>query len=62
MMTNILYVEDDVSSQRLVERILTAEGFKISITDNGINAIEVARRDKPDLILMDIVTTQAALA
>lgn len=54
MMTNILYVEDDVSSQRLVERILTAEGFKISITDNGINAIEVARRDKPDLILMDI--------
>ena len=37
-MTNILYVEDDVSSQRLVDRILTAEGFAISIADNGIEA------------------------
>jgi CheY-like chemotaxis protein len=53
-MTHILYVEDDVSSQRLVERILTAEGFSVSIADNGISAIEAARRDKPDLILMDI--------
>ena len=53
-MTNILYVEDDVSSQRLVDRILTAEGFAISIADNGIEAIEVARKDQPDLILMDI--------
>ena len=47
-MTNILYVEDDVSSQRLVERILTAEGFNIAIADNGISAIEVARRGQPD--------------
>ncbi len=53
-MTNILYVEDDVSSQRLVERILIAEGFSVSVADNGISAIEVARRDIPDLILMDI--------
>ncbi len=53
-MTNILYVEDDVSSQRLVERILTADGYSVAIIDNGINAIEIARQNKPDLILMDI--------
>ncbi|MDF1515057.1 MAG: ATP-binding protein [Anaerolineae bacterium] len=53
-MTKILYVEDDPASQRLVERILSAEGFSISITDNGITAIEAARQEKPDLILMDI--------
>ncbi|MBN1873913.1 MAG: hybrid sensor histidine kinase/response regulator [Anaerolineae bacterium] len=53
-MTRILYVEDDLSSQRLVQRILTAEGFEVSIADNGIGAIEAARKEKPDLILMDI--------
>ncbi len=53
-MTKILYVEDDLSSQRLVQRILTAEGFEVIIADNGISAIEAARKEKPDLILMDI--------
>lgn len=53
-MTKILYVEDDLSSQRLVQRILTAEGFDVVIAGDGIHAIESARREKPDLILMDI--------
>lgn len=53
-MTKILYVEDDLSSQRLVQRILTAEGFDVVIADNGLSAIETAKRERPDLILMDI--------
>ncbi len=53
-MTKILYVEDDVSSQRLVQRILSAEGFEVVLADNGLGAIECASREKPDLILMDI--------
>jgi signal transduction histidine kinase len=53
-MTTILYVEDDVSSQRLVERILRAEGFDVLLASDGISAIELAQKDKPDLILMDI--------
>jgi len=53
-MTKILYVEDDLASQRLVQRILTAEGFEVVLADNGLGAIETARREKPDLVLMDI--------
>lgn len=53
-MTKILYVEDDISSQRLVQRILTAEGFEVVVADNGLGAIEIARRERPDLVLMDI--------
>ena len=53
-MTRILYVEDDPSSQRLVQRILMSEGFTVTVADSGISAIEAARKDKPDLILMDI--------
>ncbi len=53
-MTKILYVEDDAASQRLVQRLLMAEGFEVAIADNGLTAIETARREKPNLILMDI--------
>ncbi len=53
-MTKILYVEDDPSSQRLVQRILTSEGYEVTIADNGLAGIEAAEREKPDLVLMDI--------
>ncbi|MCX7855301.1 MAG: hybrid sensor histidine kinase/response regulator [Anaerolineae bacterium] len=50
----ILYVEDDPSSARLVQRILEAEGFDVRIVTDGIAALEAARQLQPDLILMDI--------
>jgi signal transduction histidine kinase len=50
----ILYVEDDPSSARLVQRILEAEGFDVRIATDGIAALEAARQLHPDLILMDI--------
>ncbi len=53
-MTKILYVEDTPESQRLVQRILAAEGFDVVIAEDGISAIEIARTEMPDLILMDI--------
>ncbi len=53
-MTKVLYVEDTPESQRLVQRILAAEGFDVVIAEDGISAIEIARREMPDLILMDI--------
>ncbi len=53
-MTKILYVEDTPESQRLVQRILAAEGFDVVIAEDGISAIEIARQEMPDLILMDI--------
>lgn len=50
----ILYVEDDPSSARLVQRILEAEGFEVRIVTDGIAALEAARQLRPTLILMDI--------
>ncbi len=50
----ILYVEDDPSSARLVQRVLEAEGFDVRVATDGIAALEAARQLKPDLILMDI--------
>ncbi len=53
-MTKILYVEDTPASQRLVQRVLMAEDFDVLLAENGIEAIEIAAKQKPDLILMDI--------
>jgi signal transduction histidine kinase len=50
----ILYVEDDPSGARLVQRVLEAEGFDVHIVTDGMAALEAARQLRPDLILMDI--------
>jgi signal transduction histidine kinase len=50
----ILYVEDDPSSEILVRRVLESEGFQVVTTSDGLSAIEIARHELPDLILMDI--------
>ena len=42
-------VNADMLSRRLVRR-----GFVVSVASDGLVAIEVAVRDRPDLILMDI--------
>ena len=50
----ILYVEDDPASVALVRRVLESEGYDIIDVADGLSALEVAKRDLPDLILMDI--------
>ena len=50
----ILYVEDDPSSEILVRRVLESEGYFVLSTSDGLSAIEIAKREVPDMILMDI--------
>ncbi|HIE39664.1 MAG TPA: hybrid sensor histidine kinase/response regulator, partial [Anaerolineae bacterium] len=50
----ILYVEDDPASAALVERVLTVEGYEVVVVADGVTALEVSRRVRPALILMDI--------
>ncbi|MBN1889042.1 MAG: response regulator [Thermoflexales bacterium] len=53
-MPRIMYVEDDPTARLLVERILGAEGYEIILVEDGLAAIETARRERPELVLMDI--------
>ena len=50
----ILIVEDNFSNRKLIEAVLKPRGYNLLITTNGIEAIEVASREKPDLIFMDL--------
>jgi DNA-binding response OmpR family regulator len=52
--TRVLYIEDDLGSQRLVQRILQQGNFVVFLADEGLAGINLAREIRPDLILMDI--------
>lgn len=50
----ILFVEDDLSLQNSIAYILEKEGFAVICTRTGEDAIELARKENPDLILLDL--------
>ncbi|MEP7293109.1 MAG: hybrid sensor histidine kinase/response regulator [Chloroflexota bacterium] len=54
MPKTILYIEDDPASRSLVERTLRYGGYRVLIADCGLDGIDSARREVPDLILTDI--------
>jgi two-component system cell cycle response regulator DivK len=54
MAYRILYVEDNFQNKRLVRKILTARGYEILEADDGLTGVEIATKEIPDLILMDI--------
>lgn len=50
----ILLVEDDGVSRHLVETVLEPHGYDLLFARNGQEAIEMACRRRPDLVLMDL--------
>lgn len=51
----ILYADDDEKSRILVRKILESEGFVVSEAADGLEAVQKASSEMPDLILMDIL-------
>jgi CheY-like chemotaxis protein len=50
----VLVVEDDFMNKVLVKEILSLEGYDIIEAVNGREAVDMASKHRPDLILMDI--------
>lgn len=50
----ILYIDDDLDSQRLVRRLLEAEGYAVTVAEDGLTALDLARQVRPALVLTDI--------
>ncbi len=55
MTKTILVVDDSSNVRTLVREYLTAEGFRVVLAHDGRAALCVARSEKPDLILLDIM-------
>ena len=54
MPKTVLIVEDNELNMKLFHDLLEAHGYQTVGTRNGIEALDLARKYRPDLILMDI--------
>lgn len=50
----ILIIEDDMHLAGITKLILEKKGYEASIADNGETGLMTARRDNPDLIILDL--------
>jgi len=55
MARKILAVDDEPSIVRLVTAALNARGYEVIAATNGEEALEMVAREKPDLIVCDIM-------
>ena len=53
-MATILYVEDNEDNVYMLVRRLRRHGFEVIVAADGAQGIEAARRERPDLVLMDL--------
>jgi two-component system, OmpR family, response regulator MprA len=52
---HILVVDDDEPITASVRRALEYEGFQVSVARDGLQALELARAHKPDLVVLDLM-------
>ncbi|MGB9437737.1 MAG: transporter substrate-binding domain-containing protein, partial [Desulfobacterales bacterium] len=51
---SVLLVEDNEINQQVAEEILSAAGFKVSIANNGLEAVNAVKENDYDAVLMDV--------
>ena len=49
----VLVVDDEERLVALLDSYLTQQGFRVVTASNGVEALDVARRERPDLIVLD---------
>jgi formate transporter len=52
---NILVVDDDPDFVEITRTILSTEGYEVAAASNGTQAWETMMKDKPDLVLLDVM-------
>ena len=55
MAKKILIVEDNELNMKLFRDLIEASGYETLETRNGLDVLDLARKHRPDLILMDIM-------
>jgi len=55
MRTTILVVDDNQATRELMQTLLETQGFEVATADEGPTALEVFDRQRPDLVLLDVM-------
>ena len=51
----ILVVDDDANIRELLTQEFTEAGYQVSVAANGREAIAEVRRERPDLVVLDVM-------
>lgn len=51
----ILIVDDSPVERHILTELLTGKGYTVSVATDGAQGIDAARREQPDLVIMDVV-------
>ena len=54
-MDNILIVEDDEKTAKLLGLYLRQEGYRVEMAHDGYTGLDMARRLQPDLVILDLM-------
>jgi len=54
MRKKVLVVDDNGSNLMLEKDLLEVAGFEVFVAENAAGGIDIARREKPDIIIMDV--------
>lgn len=53
-MTRILIIEDNPNNARLMDKILSRQGYDLTFVTNAVDGLVAFRRIRPHLILLDV--------
>jgi len=51
----VLIVDDDLGIRMLLSKYLQREGFETLLAEDGLEGVELAKKNHPDLIMLDVV-------
>ena len=51
----ILVIEDEATLQKALNEVLSEEGYEVISSLDGLKGLELAKKETPDLILLDII-------
>lgn len=54
-MNNILIIEDEKSVSEILKAYLEKEGYRVYCTENGLDGIELFRKEKINLVILDLM-------
>ena len=54
-MKKILIVDDEVDIANSIQYVLTQEGFSTTLAHDGLRAMDVFEKDRPDLVILDLM-------
>ncbi len=55
MVKKILVIEDDPATSRLVDYTLRHQGYQLITAANGLDGLRLARTERPDLVILDVM-------